>query len=264
MPVLQATAAIGQPSLMALYAKALARHDLHAGQVLVSRHDFEERVRYVNISQHARRPAPAQGHPHHQRERHHRHRGARPLRRQRHHRRPDDQPAAGRPAGASSPWWTACSTATASAWIWSPTSTIVPGPRPDGQIHARQRRHGHQARRRQAGHRRRRAGGHRQRPQPNVLLRLLDGERVGTIFAPAAQQAVRPPTLARRRRPPRRHDRRRRRRRPGPAPEGKSLLASRHHRRSSGKFDRGDHRPRRHPRRPDHRPRHHQLQPRRN
>lgn len=49
MPMLQATAAIGQPSLMALYAKALARHGIHAGQVLVSRHDFEERVRYVNI-----------------------------------------------------------------------------------------------------------------------------------------------------------------------------------------------------------------------
>lgn len=49
MPMLQAMAAIGQPSLMALYAKYLSRHDIHAGQVLVSRHDFEERVRYVNI-----------------------------------------------------------------------------------------------------------------------------------------------------------------------------------------------------------------------
>lgn len=49
MPLLQATAAIGQPRLMALYAKALAPHGIHAGQVLVSRHDFEERVRYVNI-----------------------------------------------------------------------------------------------------------------------------------------------------------------------------------------------------------------------
>lgn len=49
MPLLQATAAIGQPSLMAMYAKSLARHNIHAGQVLVSRHDFEERVRYVNI-----------------------------------------------------------------------------------------------------------------------------------------------------------------------------------------------------------------------
>ena len=49
MPALQAMAAIGQPSLMALYAKAFARYGLNVGQVLVSRHDFEERVRYVNI-----------------------------------------------------------------------------------------------------------------------------------------------------------------------------------------------------------------------
>lgn len=49
MPMLQATAAVGQPSLMALYAKAFARHGLNVGQVLVSRHDFEERIRYINI-----------------------------------------------------------------------------------------------------------------------------------------------------------------------------------------------------------------------
>ncbi|MBI4580239.1 MAG: glutamate 5-kinase [Planctomycetes bacterium] len=49
MPALQATAAIGQPGLMAIYGKALARRGIHAGQVLVSRPDFEERVRYVNI-----------------------------------------------------------------------------------------------------------------------------------------------------------------------------------------------------------------------
>jgi glutamate 5-kinase len=49
MPLLQATAAVGQPSLMAIYAKALAKHGIRAGQVLVSRHDFEERVRYVHI-----------------------------------------------------------------------------------------------------------------------------------------------------------------------------------------------------------------------
>lgn len=49
MPMLQATAAVGQPNLMAIYAKALARHKIHVGQVLLSRHDFEERVRYVNI-----------------------------------------------------------------------------------------------------------------------------------------------------------------------------------------------------------------------
>ena len=48
-PVLQACAAIGQPTLMALYAKALSRYKVHAGQVLVTRTDFEQRIRYVNI-----------------------------------------------------------------------------------------------------------------------------------------------------------------------------------------------------------------------
>lgn len=50
MPQLQATAAIGQPALMAFYSKAFARHGLLAGQVLVTRNDFEQRIRYVNIS----------------------------------------------------------------------------------------------------------------------------------------------------------------------------------------------------------------------
>lgn len=50
MPVLQATAAIGQPALMAIYAREFGRYDLLVGQVLVGRHDFEERIRYVNIS----------------------------------------------------------------------------------------------------------------------------------------------------------------------------------------------------------------------
>lgn len=50
LPALQATAAIGQPSLMALYAKGLARFGIHAGQVLVTRNDFEQRQRYVHIS----------------------------------------------------------------------------------------------------------------------------------------------------------------------------------------------------------------------
>lgn len=50
MPVLQATAAIGQPALMAVYAKEFAKYDLLTGQVLIERHDFEERIRYVNIS----------------------------------------------------------------------------------------------------------------------------------------------------------------------------------------------------------------------
>ncbi len=50
LPVLQATAAVGQPALMALYGRVFARHGLLAGQVLVTRKDFEERSRYVNIS----------------------------------------------------------------------------------------------------------------------------------------------------------------------------------------------------------------------
>lgn len=49
-PVLQAAAAIGQPSLMSLYEQEFARHSLLVGQVLVTRKDFEERNRYVNIS----------------------------------------------------------------------------------------------------------------------------------------------------------------------------------------------------------------------
>jgi glutamate 5-kinase len=49
LPLVQATAAIGQPALMSLYARTLARFNLHAGQVLVTRADFEERNRYVNI-----------------------------------------------------------------------------------------------------------------------------------------------------------------------------------------------------------------------
>jgi len=50
LPMLQATAAIGQPALMSLYEKALSRQGLHAGQILVTRDDFEQRTRYVNIS----------------------------------------------------------------------------------------------------------------------------------------------------------------------------------------------------------------------
>jgi len=34
---------------MGLYGKALAKHNVHAGQVLVTRTDFELRIRYVNI-----------------------------------------------------------------------------------------------------------------------------------------------------------------------------------------------------------------------
>lgn len=50
LPTLQAAAAIGQPSLMSMYEKELARHELLVGQVLVTRKDFEQRSRYVHIS----------------------------------------------------------------------------------------------------------------------------------------------------------------------------------------------------------------------
>ena len=49
MDQLQAAAAIGQPHLMRLYETALAKHDLKIGQILVTRSDFEDRVRYLNI-----------------------------------------------------------------------------------------------------------------------------------------------------------------------------------------------------------------------
>lgn len=49
LPKLQAAAALGQPTLMGLYAKALGKFDLHAGQLLVTRTDFEHRSRYLNI-----------------------------------------------------------------------------------------------------------------------------------------------------------------------------------------------------------------------
>jgi len=46
---LQALASVGQAVLMRIYERALARHGLHAGQLLVTRSDFEHRVRYLNI-----------------------------------------------------------------------------------------------------------------------------------------------------------------------------------------------------------------------
>ncbi|MBN1490390.1 MAG: glutamate 5-kinase [Phycisphaerae bacterium] len=49
LPSLQAVAAIGQPALMSLYDRTLARHGLHAAQILVTRSDFESRQRYLNI-----------------------------------------------------------------------------------------------------------------------------------------------------------------------------------------------------------------------
>jgi len=50
LPMLQAAAAIGQPALMSLYERLFARYGLHVGQILVTRADFENRARYVNIT----------------------------------------------------------------------------------------------------------------------------------------------------------------------------------------------------------------------
>ena len=49
LPMLQAAAAVGQSVLMNLFASALKPYSLHAGQILVSRDDFENRLRYLNL-----------------------------------------------------------------------------------------------------------------------------------------------------------------------------------------------------------------------
>jgi len=51
LPELQAAAAVGQSKLMRTYSDALAPHGLSAAQVLVSREDFADRTRYLNIRQ---------------------------------------------------------------------------------------------------------------------------------------------------------------------------------------------------------------------
>lgn len=49
MPDLQAAAAVGQGQLMRAFHDAFARRGLRVGQVLVTRDDFEDRTRYLNI-----------------------------------------------------------------------------------------------------------------------------------------------------------------------------------------------------------------------
>ena len=49
MPELQAVAAIGQGQLMRAFHDVLARYEIRAAQVLVTRDDFEDRTRYLNI-----------------------------------------------------------------------------------------------------------------------------------------------------------------------------------------------------------------------
>jgi len=47
--VLQAAASVGQGKLMQHYEKGLGRYGLHAAQIMVTRSDFEDRRRYLNI-----------------------------------------------------------------------------------------------------------------------------------------------------------------------------------------------------------------------
>ena len=49
LPELQAAAAVGQSRLMRVFKDALKRRGLHAAQLLVTRQDFENRTSYVNI-----------------------------------------------------------------------------------------------------------------------------------------------------------------------------------------------------------------------
>jgi glutamate 5-kinase len=49
LPMLQATASVGQSILMNLFADAFRPHDLHVGQILITKSDFEDRSRYLNL-----------------------------------------------------------------------------------------------------------------------------------------------------------------------------------------------------------------------
>jgi glutamate 5-kinase len=49
LPLLQATAAVGQGQLMRLFHDAFGRHGVKVGQILVTRGDFADRSRYLNI-----------------------------------------------------------------------------------------------------------------------------------------------------------------------------------------------------------------------
>ncbi len=49
LPKLQAVAAVGQGQLMRAFHDALKRHDIRVAQVLLTRGDFENRARYLNI-----------------------------------------------------------------------------------------------------------------------------------------------------------------------------------------------------------------------
>jgi len=49
LPMLQATASVGQSILMNLFAAAFKPHGVHVGQILITRGDFEDRGRYLNL-----------------------------------------------------------------------------------------------------------------------------------------------------------------------------------------------------------------------
>ncbi len=49
LPLLQATAAVGQGQLMRTFHDAFAAHGLKVAQILVTRDDFQDRTRYLNI-----------------------------------------------------------------------------------------------------------------------------------------------------------------------------------------------------------------------
>lgn len=49
LPRLQACAAVGQAHLMQIFDDQLKPHGLHAAQILITRDDFEDRTRYLNI-----------------------------------------------------------------------------------------------------------------------------------------------------------------------------------------------------------------------
>jgi len=50
LPSLQAAAAVGQGKLMAAWEACFRRHGYHAAQVLLTREDFDDRARYLNMS----------------------------------------------------------------------------------------------------------------------------------------------------------------------------------------------------------------------
>jgi glutamate 5-kinase len=49
LPLLQATASVGQSILMGHFAEGFKPHGLHVGQILITRSDFEDRERYLNL-----------------------------------------------------------------------------------------------------------------------------------------------------------------------------------------------------------------------